>query len=312
MDDTAKRGSSYYYTVRAYNKAADAPSPYYDTRKDSINRVSLHTTPVVKLMATTTGIKITWNKDAAATGYRIYRRLPDGTTIVLTDITSGNTTSYEDTKVTNSQTYSYAVRAYYGDVTKLRSANTISTPSVWSDAAYVPWIFVKTPQFTNTYSDAGYMTVQWEAVAKASGYLIYRRSSPKDTWTILGYVTKGTTYQDKTVQNGRSYYYAIRAYKTDAKGTKYFSINTNQTTATVYHAPLTVKVEENPVPAIRSLRISLLLPSRAALRLAPIPTPLPDSRQERPTSTLSGPITAQRPWRRPRATSVPTGAALLG
>ena len=246
VDDTAKRGSSYYYTVRAYNKAADAPSPYYDTRKDSINCVSLHVTPAVKLMATTTGIKITWNKDAAATGYRIYRRLPDGTTIVLTDITSGNTTSYEDTKVTNSQTYSYAVRAYYGDVTKLRSANTISTPSVWSDAAYVPWIFVKTPQFTNTYSDAGYMTVQWEAVAKASGYLIYRRSSPKETWTVLGYVTNGTTYQDKTVQNGKSYYYAIRAYKTDAKGTKYFSINTNQTAATVYHAPLTVKVEENP------------------------------------------------------------------
>ena len=245
-DTTAVSGSGYYYTVRAYNEAHDAWSLFYDTRQDSINRVSLHATPVVELIPTTTGINVTWNKDAAATGYRIYRRLPDGTTIVLTDITSGNTTSYVDTKVTNSQTYSYAVRAYYGDVTKLRSANTTSTPSVWSDAAYVPWIFVKTPQFTNTYSDAGYMTVQWEAVAKASGYLIYRRSSPKDTWTILGYVTKGTTYQDKTVQNGKSYYYAIRAYKTDAKGTKYFSINTNQTTATVYHAPLTVKVEENP------------------------------------------------------------------
>ena len=259
VDTTAVSGSSYYYTLRAYNKARDAWSLFYDTRQDSINRVSLHATPVVKLIPTTTGINVTWNKDAAATGYRIYRSLSDGTTIVLANITSGNTTSYMDTKVTNGQSYSYGVRAYYGDVTKLSTATVASAAAMWSDVIAVRTIFMKTPQFTTTYSDNAGMVVQWTAVAGATGYLLYRRSSTAENWAWLAFVTNGTTYQDKSVTNGKPYYYAIRAYKTDAKGTKYFSVDTDQTTATVYHA--TVNTTVAAVPA--GLRISWNLDSRA-------------------------------------------------
>ena len=259
VDTTAVSGSSYYYTLRAYNKARDAWSLFYDTRQDSINRVSLHATPVVKLIPTTTGINVTWNKDAAATGYRIYRSLSDGTTIVLANITSGNTTSYMDTKVTNGQSYSYGVRAYYGDVTKLSTATVASAAAMWSDVIAVRTIFMKTPQFTTTYSDNAGMVVQWTAVAGATGYLLYRRSSTTENWAWLAFVTNGTTYQDKSVTNGKPYYYAIRAYKTDAKGTKYFSVDTDQTTATVYHA--TVNTTVAAVPA--GLRISWNLDSRA-------------------------------------------------
>lgn len=258
-DTTAVSGSGYYYTVRAYNEARDAWSLFYDTRQDSINRVSLHATPVVELIPTTTGINVTWNKDAAATGYRIYRSLSDGTTIVLANITSGNTTSYMDTKVTNGQSYSYEVRAYYGDVTKLSTATVASAAAMWSDVVAARTIFMKTPQFTATYSDNGGMVVQWTAVAGATGYLLYRRSSTTESWTRLAFVTNGTTYEDKNVTNGKPYYYAIRAYKTDAKGTRYFSVNTNQTTATVYHATLNTTVET--VPA--GLRVSWNLDPKA-------------------------------------------------
>ncbi len=61
--------------------------------------------------------------------------------------------------------------------------------------------------------------LKWEEVKAASGYEVYRSVSKKDGYKKVG-ETKGsrsTSFTDKTVKSGKSYYYKVRPYKISGK-----------------------------------------------------------------------------------------------
>ena len=76
-----------------------------------------------------------------------------------------------------------------------------------------------TPQFTLTNTANG-VTVNWNFVDNATGYIVYRRE-PSGTYQKVAGFTDGKTksYTDKTVVNGKKYYYAVKAInsKTQSK-----------------------------------------------------------------------------------------------
>ena len=76
-----------------------------------------------------------------------------------------------------------------------------------------------TPQFTLTNTASG-VTVNWNFVDNATGYIVYRRE-PSGTYQKVAGFTDGKTksYTDKTVVNGKKYYYAVKAInaKTQSK-----------------------------------------------------------------------------------------------
>lgn len=113
-DTTIKNnsGTTYYYTVRAYNGSTQST---FDANKTI--KFLLQPTPMVKNV--TNGIQVTWNKVGGAAGYRIYRRTPDGAWTLLTTVSNSKAASYVDTAVKTKygQTYIYTVRAYSGSTT---------------------------------------------------------------------------------------------------------------------------------------------------------------------------------------------------
>ena len=62
--------------------------------------------------------------------------------------------------------------------------------------------------------------INWKAVANAKRYQIYRKT-PEGKWTTLTNKETGTTYTDTTAENGKTYYYTVRALNGDMRSPSY-------------------------------------------------------------------------------------------
>ena len=62
--------------------------------------------------------------------------------------------------------------------------------------------------------------INWKAVANAKTYQVYRKT-PEGKWTLLTNKETGTTYTDTTAENGKTYYYTVRALNGDMRSPSY-------------------------------------------------------------------------------------------
>lgn len=199
-DTSAKNGTTYYYTVRAYY---DSTLSSYVTTK-SIKRLAQ---PGVTLSNTSSGVKISWGKVTDASGYYVYRRTSSTGSWTKLKTTTG--TSYTDTSAKAGTTYYYTVKAYSGS----------------SNSSYITNKTIKRltqPSVTLSKTSSG-IKVSWGKVTGASGYYVYRRTS-SGSWTKLK-TTTGTSYTDTTAKVGTTYYYTVKAYS----GSSASSYVTNKT-----------------------------------------------------------------------------------
>ena len=107
-DKSAKSGTNYSYTVRAYN--GSTMSDWHNSK--AVKRLS--NPAVTSASKTSNGINVKWSKVTGATGYVVYRKTAKGSWSRIANIKSGSTTSYTDTKASKGVTYTYTVRAYNG------------------------------------------------------------------------------------------------------------------------------------------------------------------------------------------------------
>ncbi len=115
VDKTAKAGTKYTYTVRAYN--GNDMSAY-----TGVTIVRL-TTPSVKLANTKSGPKAKWGKVTGAKGYYVYRKTSSGSYAKIAKTTS---LSYVDKTAKKNVKYYYAVRAYNGKTLSAYTNNGIT------------------------------------------------------------------------------------------------------------------------------------------------------------------------------------------
>ena len=108
-DTTAKNKTTYFYTVKAYNKST--ASDYVST---GVTILYLKAPVLKSVKGKTTGIKVSWEKVSGASGYAVYRKTGSGSYKKIKDITSGSKLSYTDTTVASKKTYTYTVRAVKG------------------------------------------------------------------------------------------------------------------------------------------------------------------------------------------------------
>lgn len=107
-DKTAKSGTTYTYTVKAFNGKL---SSGYDTKGLSLKYLAMP--KLTKISNTSTGINVKWGAvSGASSGYRVYRKATGEKSWTL--LGTVKTTSYTDKKVSNGKTYTYTVRAVSG------------------------------------------------------------------------------------------------------------------------------------------------------------------------------------------------------
>ena len=199
-DTTAASGTTYTYTVRAYNK--DTMSDWNSTK--SLMRIS--DTTLTGASNITSGVQVKWSQVTGATGYIVYRKGAGKGWGRIADIKSGSTVSYTDTTAASGTTYTYTVRAYNG-----------STMGDWHSAKSVMRISDTT--LTGASNITYGVQVKWSRVTGATGYIVYRKGAGKG-WARIADIKNGSTvsYTDTTAASGTTYTYTVRAYNGSTMG----------------------------------------------------------------------------------------------
>ena len=171
--------------------------------------VTLDNVVLGEFVNTANGVEVNWKVVANAKTYQVYRKTPEGKWTLLTNKETG--TTYTDTTAESGKTYYYTVRALNGD---MRSPSYDGNKKITCIRTLGN---VELGEFKNT-SDG--VQINWKAVANAKRYQIYRKT-PEGKWTTLTNKETGTTYTDTTAENGKTYYYTVRALNGDMRSPSY-------------------------------------------------------------------------------------------
>ena len=211
-----ENGNTYYYKVRALDAKGTTgawssivsvtykqtlPAPTVTGGNDSQGRPTL-----------------TWKAVTGAAKYEVYRaRSLNGDYIKYSTVTG---TSYTNTSyIENGNTYYYKVRALKSD----------GTAGAWSSIVPVTYRAASTgtlpaPTVTGGNDAQGRPTLKWNAVTGAAKYEVYRARSKDGDYIKYSTVT-GTSYTNISyIENGNTYYYKVRALKSDGTAGAWSSI----------------------------------------------------------------------------------------
>ena len=213
-------GNTYYYKVRALDASGTAGA------WSSIVSVTYRAASTGTLPApTVTGGNdaqgrptLTWNAVTGAAKYEVYRaRSQSGDYIKYSTVTG---TSYTNTSyIEDGNTYYYKVRAL--------DAN--GTAGAWGSIVSVTYRAASTgtlsaPTVTGGNDAQGRPTLKWNAVTGAAKYEVYRARSLNGDYIKYSTVT-GTSYTNTSyIEDGNTYYYKVRALKSDGTAGAWSSI----------------------------------------------------------------------------------------
>ena len=155
-----------------------------------------------------------WNAVSGAAKYEVYRaRSLNGDYIKYSTVTG---TSYTNTSyIESGNTYYYKVRALKSD----------GTAGAWSSIVAVTYKqTLSAPAVTGGNDAQGRPTLKWNAVTGAAKYEVYRARSKDGDYIKYSTVT-GTSYTNTSyIEDGNTYYYKVRALKSDGTAGAWSSI----------------------------------------------------------------------------------------
>ena len=155
-----------------------------------------------------------WKAVTGAAKYEVYRaRSKDGDYIKYSTVTG---TSYTNTSyIEDGNTYYYKVRALKSD----------GTAGAWSSIVSVTYKqTLSAPTVTGGNDAQGRPTLKWNAVAGAAKYEVYRARSRSGEYIKYSTVT-GTSYTNTSyIEDSNTYYYKVRALKSDGTAGAWSSI----------------------------------------------------------------------------------------
>lgn len=197
-DQNVVPGGIYTYAVRAF--IGENRSTYAGVTRAAIDE------PAVTVKDAAEGIEISWNEIPEAEGYYVYRRKDGEKYEVIKQLTDPKLTSYVDSDFIAGENYSYTVRAYIGD-----------QKSSYSGVEIVTELGRVTVTLKKVSSG---VQIDWNEVSAAEGYRVYKREESEEEYSLVNTITDVSvvSYTDQQVENGKTYYYSVRAFAGDEEG----------------------------------------------------------------------------------------------
>ena len=193
-NNSTTTGKTYYYKVRAVG-ASGNKSKFSSV----VSRICKLGSPEVTIsnVASSGKVKLSWDKISGASKYEVWRATSQNGT--YTKLTTTTKTSVTDSKATAGKTYYYKVKAIYSN----SSANSAYSEIV-SKTCDLP-----RPDVTVKKS-SGNVKVSWNKISGTTQYEVYRATSKNGTYKRIKSTTS-TSYTDKSVKSGKTYYYKVKA-----------------------------------------------------------------------------------------------------
>lgn len=215
IDRSAVVGKNYYYKVRAVDTEwSEQYNNTYSAYSNIVNRVCDLAKPVVSqsVNATTGKPVVKWKTVGGAAKYYVYRSTSksSGYEKVYTAVSAR---SYTDKEAEAGSNYYYKVMAIHSN----SSAN-----SAYSAIVNRVCDLAK-PTITLTRTSSGNPWVKWTAVKDADGYEVWRATSKSGTYKKVKTTVSGTSFADRDVTEGKTYYYKVRAIHDTASANSAYS-----------------------------------------------------------------------------------------
>ena len=201
-DTIPESGRTYYYQVKAYSLAGDTVTYSKSSSTKSVKPKWQQIKPKAKAQSHHS-VLVSWNAVAQADGYEVRwdTRSKGAFASFVTDISG---TSYAVQGLQAGSTYYFKVRPYdnvdgvkvYGPLSSAASAKPL-------------WPLVTLKASLQGYHSA---VLTWNAIAAADGYELYRSTSSKSGFVLIGAEIAGTSFSDELQEADRTYYYKVRPY----------------------------------------------------------------------------------------------------
>lgn len=221
-DKKVSCGVKYHYTVRAYRNVSKKPV-LGSYNSNGLEIMTIPDRPVVSVSsANYNKLNVSWSRSNGATGYKVYRKVVNGTYKLIRNI-SGGATGFTDTVECGTEYY-YYVTAYVIN-------NKVEYGSFDSEAVKgkaVP----RTVKLGSPSTTKGQAKINWSTVPGATGYYVYSKTG-NSGYKLIADVKGGNvkSYTDKNVVSGKKYTYTVKAYIICPAG--YISGGYNKTGVTI-------------------------------------------------------------------------------
>lgn len=212
-DDTVVAGTTYTYTVRAYQTVSEK-QVYGDFDEKGVSAVAKSDAKELAaavLIGTADSKKggtiVNWEAVDGAESYRVYKHLEGGKWKGIATV-EADQLSYEDTSGETGKAYTYTVRAMKKDKDGKEIQGGYDKLGV--KATKLPaMVGLKAAEADGD----GNVEVTWKQLSTATGYYVYRKEIGGH-WKLLTTIDDDemTSYTDKNASDGKSYKYTVRAY----------------------------------------------------------------------------------------------------
>ena len=194
--------TSYKFAVKAY-KTVNGKVIVSDSFPQLTVKTKLAEVSGVKFTSVSaSALKLTWDKVTNADGYVVYKYDSSKKTWVRINKTVTAVNTYTISKLSESTTYNFAVKAY-----KTADGKEILSESYKPIKAEI--LFSSVKNFNAVLSDSR-VRLTWDTLNNADGYKVYLYSNNK--WSLYGQ-TKSNEYTNKYLSSGTTYKFGVRAYK---------------------------------------------------------------------------------------------------
>lgn len=201
-------GTKYAYKIRAYIQLNG--KTYYSAYTEKTDAVTLPATVKGLKQAedsTSTTVRMKWDILKGVSGYEVYKYNTTSKTYKLANTRkSASVHSWTNSYLTPNTEYMYKVRAYV-------TLNGTNYYGSFSDVVKTSTT-TKIPTVNLTQSKSTQVTVSWDKVEGATGYIVYYKTSPEAQWKALTQSTyNNTSYTKSYLKKGQKYYFSVKAVK---------------------------------------------------------------------------------------------------
>jgi fibronectin type 3 domain-containing protein len=193
-----KSYTTYSYYIKAYTKSG---SKTLYTNKSNVKSIKRIGTPTLKSVTDKKeGLVVKWDAVKGGKWYTIYRKTGNGS---WKNIATTTCTEYVDKNTTVGTKYTYTVccvSEYFNDKISYYKSNGITATRGFAT--------------TGTSENSSSVTVSWNKMSKANGYVVYRATSENGTYKKIATIKSNSTvsYTDKKLSFSKYYYYKVRPY----------------------------------------------------------------------------------------------------